>query len=203
MYFKKAAKPDIENETFNLLVLEATCDGTKLLVGDVLVENGYQSDGGMYCVIQQRPMKANMLVRVESPSAIQEPKPVAGSEDTQPTTGVVWRTGYGGPTVGVRYNLTLDRGMYQMLPFGQGTLASIPVGFQPLNKARDAKKDGIPTSFAHTMYTAYIPPTPGYTPGERDVIKAANAESYSIMQVYSSYPTGTVGSIAIVERMVT
>ena len=205
-YFEKAQKSIIENTTFDLQVFSAIGDATQLRVGDILVETGFGSDGGTYCVAQIRNRKPfrTILVRVESQSAIQEPQPDAGSDETQPMSGPVWVEGaWGGATVDARYNLTLDNGMYQMLPFGEGTLASVPIGIQPLNKVRDSHKPGIPTPYARTLYLAYIPPTPGYDPAEKDIIKAANMESYEISQIYSSTPVGLSGSIAICERMAT
>lgn len=207
MYFRdhqKASRQKIENTTFDLLVFDGVCDGTKLKVGDILVETGYESDGGIYCVAQQRPLSGNMLVRVESRSAIAEPQPGAGSDETQPTVGPVWVEGkYGGPTTPERYVLTLDHGLYEMRPFGEGTLASVPIGFQPLNRVRESKKQGIPTAYPHTMFLAYIPPTPGYIPAPLDILKSQNMDSFSIDQVYSSSGVGISGTVCIVTQMLT
>lgn len=201
MYFNKAQKTKLENETFNLLAFAATCDGTKLRVGDILVENGYESDGGMYCVVQLRPMKQNMIIRVEMASAIERPHPAAGAAENQPTSGAVAMPLYGGLTPANRYEVTLNNGLYNVLEQGIGAVASIPIGLQPINRVKDGHKPDLPTVIPRSHFIAYIPPTPGYMPSELDVIKGVNQDSYEIQQVYSSSPVGISGNIVIVEKL--
>lgn len=203
MYFRgKAAKVHIENTTFDLQIFEAQCDGTKLRVGDILVENGYGSDHGIYCVGQLRPLHPNMIVRVENTSTIEKPHPDAGASEDQPTSGAVWvDQTYGGLRPGGRYELTLQGGLYSMKVQGAGTLASVPVGLQPVNRVGEGHKPILPTTFPVTKFLCYIPPLPGYAVNELDVIKAMNGDSYSVSMIYSSEPAGLHGTIAVVEKI--
>ena len=202
MYFKKASKTHLENTMFDLQTFEATCDGTKLRVGDILKENGYESDGGIYCVGQLRPMKTNILIRVESPSAIEKPHPDAGASEDQPNSGFVYIPDkFGGIRLAGRYELTLQGGLYSIQKQGLGTPASIPIGLQPINRVGEGHKPNLPTTVPVTKFLCYIPPTPGYAPNELDVIKGLSMESYSISMVYTSEGVGVQGTICVLTKM--
>jgi hypothetical protein len=205
MYFrdhKRASKVYIENTTFDLIVFEAMCNGLKLQVGDFLVENGYKADSGMYCVAQLRPLSQNILVRVESPSTIEKPHPDAGASEDQPPSAAVWVQGkYGGLRPPGRYELTLQGGLYSMQKQGIGTLASVPIGLQPINRVGEGHKPILPTTYPVTKFLCYFPPLPGYAINELDVIKASQADSYQVSMIYSSDSTGLQGTIASLEKI--
>jgi len=196
----------IENTTFDLLVFEAKCDGTKLQSGDILQEIGPHAQvGAFYCVAHVRyqlPFRV-VLIRVETPSSLERLHPGAGAANQQPSSGWAYtpvNDAYGGTDVASRYHLMLDNGMYQMMPLGAGTLASIPIGLQPLNRVKDGNTLGLPTPFARTSYLAYIPETYAYQVAELDIIKASMSDTYEIKQVYTSGEIGLSGTICIVEK---
>ena len=205
MYFKnhqRASKVHVENTVFDLMIFEGMCDGTKLQVGDFLVENGYESDAGVYCVGQLRPMSQNILVRVESPSTLEKPHPDAGASEDQPTSGFVYVQGkYGGVRPAGRFELTLQGGLYSMQAQGEGILASVPIGLQPINRVSDSHKPPIPMTFPRTKFLCYIPPLPGYIINELDVVKMSQADSYQVSMMYSSADCGLQGFICTLEKI--
>ena len=210
MLERTTSKLMLENTIFDLLAFAGKGDGTKLLAGDILVDNGFSGDGGAYAVAQiryQKPYRI-VLIRVDNKTcSLKRPHPSAGSAEDQPTSGAIARLSntapndYSGIDPQNRFALTLDAGLYQMIQQGSGTRASLPVGLQPLNKVQDGHKPILPTQLPRTKFVAYIPPTPGYIPSESDIIKAANQDTYEIKQIYSSEPVGLVGTIAIVEKL--
>jgi hypothetical protein len=73
-YLAKASKAKIENDTLELEVAQWTCDVTNLILGDVLVETGYKSEGSSWCFSQARPRRESLFVRVELAAKIYRPR---------------------------------------------------------------------------------------------------------------------------------
>lgn len=197
------SKQQFENATFDLLVFDARVNATVLKKGDVFVEFGYGADPeGVYTLVQSRPTRETLLIRTESNVSIVRPHPSAGSSESQPASGAVFASGYGGVQAPSAETLTLDGGLYS---FGNvsGTLASVPCGLQPLGKPRDGRKPEIPTLLQREFFLAYVPLMPGVALQENYELKFPTADTYVVRQVYSSDKTGVAGWIAHVEKKAT
>jgi hypothetical protein len=207
MYMQRTTnKVVLENAVFDLMCFEAKCDGTKLEPGDILEEIGPNAqEGAYYCVaaIRNRLPYRTILIRVENTSSLERMKPGAGAISQQPTSGsvsVLTTQGIGATTVEGRLHLTLDGGLYQMLAIGDGSLASLPVGMQPLGRIKEGTKLGLPTEYATPSFLLYVPPAPGFQVANLDIIKGSSSDTYMVQRTYYSGNVGMVGTFAYVSQ---
>lgn len=197
----KASKAEVENQTFDLLAYAAICDGDLLEKQDVLVESGYQSDGGTWIVAQQRPTRELIVVRAETTCFITRQGTDAGAAVQQPTEGAVYQPGYGGTRIGNEKYLVLSNGLYSFST--SATVgASVPCGLQPLNRVRDGKlPQGAPTRQPESHHLAYVPLLPGVTLEVDDIINADAGDRYKVMESHSTGLVGFSGYVAVVNRI--
>jgi hypothetical protein len=192
----------IENEKFKLLTFSAICDNRNLDIGDVLVENGYRTDDGTYCIAEMRPTRETILVRTESMATITRPNPHAGQAGQMPISGFTWIDSgrWGGTDKANELILTLTNGTYS---FQQtGTYASVPVGLQPWTRIRNKDKGmaEMPTQAQDTEWFIYVPLLPGMVFVENDIINYQNGDRYMVIQPYVS-TVGLQGWILVVAKM--
>jgi hypothetical protein len=203
---EKAKKQAIENQSFGLLVMEATCDNRKLQLMDVITETGYKADGGVYTVAQFRPRRETIWVRTESNITITRPLPGAGQAAQQPTSGVsIAPDGtWGGVDKSGEQVLTLTNGLYSF-ESANATAASIMAGIQALNKVRE-----VPSSTAmgktpmpqyREEYLVWLPILNGTYLDEHDRLNFPTRDRYEIAQVFSTDLTGLAGYILTVKKL--
>jgi hypothetical protein len=196
----------IENAVHGMIEFIAICDNTYIENGDILIETGYGAaltEPTAYCVVSQRPTRETVFIRTETTCSIVHAHPAAGALVSQPGSGAVFQSGYGGVTPTTNRSILLTAGSYYVDPTGTGSPASIPCGLQPQNKMRDSHVLKLPTEFAREFFVLFLPPTPGYQISENDEAKLANQDTYVIRQAYTSDQSGTVGWICLVERKAT
>lgn len=198
----KASKKAIENQSFDLLVMEATCDNRTLEIGDLLVETGYGSDNGQYWVAQKRPTRETLWVRAESNCNITRPMPTAGAASQQPASGPELVDGWAGVQKDTEQILTLQNGLYSFTSTAGATKAVIPAGLQPLNRIKDARDPDIPTALYREHFLVYLPLLPGAILNELDRISFSNmGDAYEIALMFTTEQTGLSGWILIVEKL--
>lgn len=202
----KAKKHAIENQTFDLLIMEARCDNRKLSLLDVLTETGFKADGGVWTVAQFRPTRETILVRTEANITITRPMPSAGQAAQQSAPGVTIAPDgtWGGVNKAGEQVLTLINGLYAFESVNASP-ASIQAGIQPLNRVRD-----VPTSAAmgktpmpqyREEFLAYVPMLPGTYLDEHDRLNFPSRDRYEIAQVFSTDLTGLAGYILTVKKL--
>lgn len=196
---RTTAKVAVENAFFELLVYTALCNNAPLELQDVLVETGYQNDGGVYTFAQARPTRETLWVRTELNCAITRPTPEGGAAAQMPASGAILASGYGGIPKANEDILTLTDGFYGFA--ASGTPASVYCGLQPLNRVKDGNSLGTPTDLYREHFLCYIPNLPGVLLSELDRINAPTMDRYEVVLVYSSDLTGLSGNICIVEKL--
>ena len=196
---RTTAKVAVENAFFDLLVFEAICNNTTLELQDVLVETGYENDGGIYTFAQARPTRETLWVRTELNCSITRPTPEGGAAAQMPASGALAAPGYGGIPKGNEDILTLTNGFYAFAV--SGTPASVQCGLQPLNRVKDGNSLGTPTDLYREHFLAYVPNLPGVLLGELDRLNMPTMDRYEVVLVYSSDLTGLSGNICIVEKL--
>lgn len=199
---RKATKVAIENTSFDLECFTATCDNEAIQKQDVLVENGYESDNGIWVFAQERPTRETIWVRAETLCFISRPYTASGSVAEQPASGVTVQTSWGGTSKPIEKYLILTNGLYSYSATAT-TGASVPVGIQPLNRVRDGRIPKVPTTQYRTHHLAYVPLLPGEQLNEQDRINAANGDRYEIMEVHTTDMVGLSGNVCIVEKLAT
>lgn len=198
-YLDKAKRGDLENVIFDLLAVQMTCDNSKLRLGDILVETGYESNAGQYAFAQRRPLKPSIFIRVERNVNITRPNPLAGQAGEQPTSGSVVATDYIGVTQASELYLTLTNGQYNFA--SAGLMASVPFGLQPQNRIRGPHKPDFPTQVEETQFLGYLPALPGVQILENDVVNSDAGDRYRVAQPYQSDDVGLVGSVLILKKI--
>ena len=194
-------KVAIENTIFDILVYVANCDRTPLKLQDVLVTEGYESDGAIFTLAQMRPMAETLLVRTETSCFITRPGTDAGALAQQPTELVaVAKTGVAGTRISNEKYLVLASGMYSFSPTAT-VGASVQCGLQPLNRVRDGKLPQVPTKQPQSHHLAYVPLLPGTSLDVDDVINASNGDRYKVMESHTTGDVGFSGYIAIANRL--
>lgn len=189
----------LENAIFELEAFEFTCDNTTLDLGDVLVETGYESDGGQYVFAQRRPTRENVFIRCERNVSLSRPTPKGGSAAQQPVSGSVVASGYIGITKANEEILTLANGNYAFA--ATGTLATVPFGLQPQNRVRSMHKPDLPTQVPDVQFVGYLPLMPGVQILENDIINSDSGDRYVVVQVYQSDTVGLQGYILMLHKM--
>lgn len=200
---RRSKKIAIENQTFDLLVYTAMCDSRSLQLQDVLVETGYESDGGTFVYAQHRPTRETLFVRTEFNVSVTRPMPLAGRSSQFPTSGNLRVSGYSAIDRDTEWPLTLSGGLFA---FAQsGTQCSLPAGLQPLNRVRDGSSLGTPTDLYREHFLIYLPMIPGDQLNELDRIAFPNSagapDRYECMSIYTSDMTGFSGYIIIAEKL--
>ena len=191
----------IENATFDLVVMQATCDGTKLQLQDLLTEVGYGSDGASYCVAQKRLTRETLLVRTEASINITRPMPAGGRAEDQPAQGIIESPGYGGIDKSGEQVLTLKDGLYEFVDCAQdASPAVVPVGIQPLGRVKDGGAIGLPTALYREDFLVYVPILPGEPLNELDRVNFGSSDRYQIARLFSTDMTGLAGWILMVEK---
>ncbi len=182
----------IENNSFELLVYEFTCDKRKLELGDTLVETGYGSDGGIYVFAEERPLKPNLFVRAESMVSITRPSPYGGQAEQQPTSGAIYQPKYGGAPKATEKILTLTDGLYSFE--ASGTYAAVPSGLQPRTSVKGLHKIEMPTQVPQTEFANFLPLLPGIPAIlENDIINYENGDRYQVVESFTTGDTGLQG----------
>jgi hypothetical protein len=192
-------KKAIENVPFDIQVFEFTCDNRALVPGDILVETGYEGDGGKYAFAQRRPTRESIFVRVERNVSLSRPTPAGGSSAQQPSSGAIKAPGYIGITKATEEILTLTSGVYAFET--SGPIATVPFGLQPQNRIRSPHKPDSPTQVPEVQFVGYLPFMPGIQVIENDVISSDNSDRYVVVQVYQSDTVGLQGWILILRKM--
>lgn len=197
---RKAPKLALENNTFDLETFAFTCDNTWLDKQDVLVEQGYENDAGIWVFAQERPTRETVCVRAETLCFISRPYTAAGAVAQQPSSGTSVSTSWGGTHKGIEKYLTLTGGIYSFSETASAG-ASVPCGIQPLNRVRDGSKPKVPTVQYRTHHLIYVPLLPGEQLNEQDRINASASDRYEVMEVHSTDMTGLSGYICIAEKL--
>lgn len=197
------SKTAINNTVFDLLCFVADCDNRSLQIGDVLVENGYKTDGGVYTYVQQRPMQESLWIRTEFNIFLSRPATRSGASNEQPSSGAVAKTQRAGTYKGIERVLQLENGDYFLSNIGDSgvTPANIQAGLQPLNRIKDAREPGLPTTLYREHLLAYLPLMPGFQPNELDRLNFPNSDRYEIALVFTTEQVGLSGYICIVEKL--
>jgi hypothetical protein len=202
---RTTSKRILESSLFDLISYIGTVDNRRLALGDLCVENGYESPGGAYCFAQRRPFVGeSIFVRCESPSAIERPYPTAGGVEEQPTSGWTAPADYAAETMEGRMRLVLVNGLYEFVAASDPlaiTPASVPIGLAPEKRVRDGHKPALPTTLPRTFFQCYIPPLPGVQIVEHDVIKTLNADQFEVQEIFNTEPVGLVGTFALIEKI--
>lgn len=189
---------DIENNTLGAMIFAATCDNTYLLVGDVLKGYGYGSDGAMYVVADERPLKQTILVRCEQAATITRPTSPADNVALNPSTPTIV-SGYGGVTKSTEESLVLNNGLYSWS--SSGTAAMVPFGLQPVFRLREMPPSKLPTDTRRENFIGFLPLLPGVVIEENDVISSGSAgDRYRVEQNYIA-EYGLQGQIFILEKL--
>jgi hypothetical protein len=200
MSVSKAGKSAIENDSFNLQVFIGACDDRELDLGDVLVEQNYESEtGDVFVFAQRRPMGYRLFVRCEAQVSITRPLPHGGQSAQQPVSGSVAAPGYIGVDKASENVLVLNDGLYSFEP--TGTLAAVPAGLTQLNRIRDAKDPKIPVTLYREHFVLYVPLLPGVQLQELDRFNFPNSDRYQIASLYTTEQSGFGGWIAICEKL--
>jgi hypothetical protein len=208
----KAKKGQTENQTFDLQIFDGTCDNTKLQLGDILVETGFEGEqGDRFVFAQRRPFRGRSLfVRCEANISVTRPQPKGGQAGQQPQSGGIRAPGYIGLTKRGEYGVKLARGNYYFTnqvvaqplansPFSG--LAAIPAALLQLNRIRDAALPKLPVTLFREHFVIYLPLLNGIQIQELDRLNLQNSDRYETASVYTSEMTGLVGYIAICEKL--
>lgn len=190
-------RKSVENTVFDIQVYPFTCDNTYLQIGDILVENGYGSDAGMYVYAQGRPTDPNFFVRVEQSATVTRPTTPASLAPLNPNAPTQIKS-YVGVTKTTEQSLILTNGHYSFST--SGVSAMVPFGLQPLNKMREMPPSKLPTDTKREQFLGFLPLL-GIIIEENDVISSGAAgDRYRIEQNYIS-EFGLKGQILILQKL--
>lgn len=193
---------DIENEDLGAIVFAATCNNLYLQIGDILVglgSQGYRSDGAMYVVADERPLKQTVVVRCEQSATITRPTTSTSNVSLNVGKPTVVTT-YSGITKSTETSLVLNNGQYSWST--SGTAAMVPFGLQPTHRLREYPASKLPTDTRKETFIGFLPATPGVIIEENDVISSGSAgDRYRVEQNYIA-EHGLQGQILIVEKLV-
>lgn len=219
---EKAKPKDIENETFRLQVFAGDCDNTKLQLGDVLKETGYEAltqsgqqvtggtsnafTGDVFVFAQRRPFRGkNIFVRCESAISITRPMPRSGAAYQQPPPGSspsgVKAAFHIGVDKSSEWGLVLSNGGYFFSNDPQYDLAGVPAGLLQLNRIRDAANPKWPVALYREHFVIFVPLLNGIQIQELDSFNFPNSDRYTAASVYTSEETGLQGWIIIFEKL--
>jgi hypothetical protein len=201
-YLAKASKAKIENDTLELEVAQWTCDVTNLILGDVLVETGYKSEGSSWCFAQARPRRESLFVRVELAAKIYRPRIgniiPAGTAAASPGAPFVSPT-FASSDLSTRDPLTLVNGVYAFSQTPTDTPATVPVGIQLTARAGGTRgANSLPGSSATARFVGYVPPL-GVALNQDDVIYIDDDHSY-IVNLALTETVGLIGTVCILEE---
>lgn len=195
-------KVAIENQIFDLIVFNMTCDNTSLELGDVLNETGYEAESGdIFTIASFRPTRETLAVRTESNISISRPNPSAGQAGQQPAAGAVATEGYGGVWKANEKNLVLINGLYAFSTESGATPATVWCGLQPTSRMRDASSPKFPFTEYRTEYLIYCPLLPGEQINPLDRFNFGGSDRYEVGIVYTSETTGLSGYICKCEKI--
>jgi hypothetical protein len=208
---KRVAKTKAENEIFNLLAFEATCNNLDLEIGDLCTETGFGEDGGVFYVAQKRPLRETIWIRAESAINITRPIPTAGAVSQQPTSG--WQVAPSGTWSGIAKNteevLTLTNGLYSFSTAPGASPAVVYAGLQPpktmLKETQNPKIPGVgklATLLDIETFVIYLPLLPGEEVSEYDRIAFSQiGDRYEVHQVFTTAKTGIAGYIIVAAKL--
>jgi hypothetical protein len=201
-------KAAIEGTLFEILLYVANCDRRPLDEMDILVTQGYLSDGGVFCVVQMRPMAETLLVGCPFNATITSVNTDAGAASQQPSSGnipILASSAWSGTYKENETVLTLNDGEYAFsTPGSSVTPAQIQVGIQPTARIRDGNDLGVPTEQPRAPFVAFIPRTPGvFLEETKTIINVGNASSdrYQIKKYFTTDQTALAGQYAMVEKL--
>ncbi len=204
-YTLKAA---IENTTFELLAYVMNGNRLPLELQDLLVTEGYGSDGGVFCVAQMRPMAETILMAVPFNCTISAISPTAGAASQQPSSGTIAQTsdvGWSGVWKTNEKILTLVDGEYAFVPASEDpTPAQVQIGLQPNARIRDGNALGVPTEQYRAPFVIYCPNLPGIFLEEVKVrfnVGTGVSDRYEVTKAFSSNDAGLTGIICMVEKL--
>lgn len=214
----KAKGKDIENETFKLQIFDGDCNNTKLQLGDILKETGYEAlttsgqqvqggtsnafTGDVFCFAQRRPFRGpSLFVRCEAGISITRPAPRSGAAYQQPRSGSVKASFHIGVDKASEWGLVLSNGSYFFSNDPQYDLAGIPAGLLQLNRIRDAANPKWPVALYREHFVIYVPLLNGIQIQELDSFNFPNSDRYTAGSVYTSEDTGLTGWLIIPEKL--
>jgi hypothetical protein len=200
------SKNILENQTFEILTFQATCDNRTLQLGDLATETGYEAmQAGNYIVAQMRPTRESVWVRVESNVVISRPNGTAGQAAQQPTNGNTYVEGWAGTWPENEEILQLVNGIYSFTTESGATPAQVPCGLEPNARIRDGNTLGLPTEQYRDQFMIYLPMlytnAGGVMLNELDRINFGQSDRYEIAKLYTSDMTGLSGQICQVEKL--
>jgi hypothetical protein len=193
----------IEADPLELIVAEFTLSNVDLELGDILVETGYESDGGRWCFAQARPTRESLFVRCEELVQIYRPRvgnlvPTGTPNAATPGAPFVSST-FASSDVSTRESLSLTDGVYNFSPPNIAA-ADIPIGIQMTARAGGTRANALPSSSATARFVGYIPPLPGITINSDDVLYLDDDHSYIVNSALQEAP-GFQGTVMVLELM--
>jgi len=193
-YMRLANSPHAQEQSkVYEMIYEGKFDASKVLIGDIFVEKGFRSDGGMFVLAQYRPLEPYMFVRCE----------IAGTilREASKTTGpepVLGATSYQGVSKKYEWPCVLSAGSYS---FAQtGTPAQIPIGIQMYKRIGKASGIEIPTATRLEEVYCYVPNLKGVQLQASDTIADQNGNRYKVNSV-QAYTTGLQGQFAVGHKL--
>jgi hypothetical protein len=198
---KTTTKKIIENETFVIQVYVGTCDDTNLELGDILVENGFESEtGNVFAFAQRRPKRQSLFVRCESSISITRPQPHGGQSGQQPALRAVPAPGYIGIDKASEWPLVLNSGVYSFAT-GDVTPAAVPAGIVQLPRIQDASDPKIPVALYRERFVIYVPLLSGTQLQELDRFNFPNSDRYEGASLLTTEQAGLNGYILLCEKL--
>jgi hypothetical protein len=191
----------LENQLFELVTFDATCDNSQLVLGDILE---YPDDGSIYCYAQYRPPEDPIFVRCDAPAFLRRPTDAA-SDAVGTVTQWTATTGADEVTQANALAMTVTNGAYAFV--AGGSTATIPIGIQPTTRARPGHAEAVPTSTSIERFVGYAPPlgvpSSAVPIRENDVFEIQDGSdvAYVVEQVYASGLVGLVGTVMLLNKI--
>jgi hypothetical protein len=200
---RTTAKVLLENQTFEILTFELTCNRTNLQIFDQLTETGFGAEPeDIFVIASMRPTRPTIAVRAESAVSITRQMPTAGAASQQPTSGntfISGMDGWSGTAKSDELVLTLIDGVYAFAAPG-ATAASVQVGLEPTGRIKDGNTLAVPTEIPRAAFVAYCPMLPGAPLVVEDRFNLGSAR-YEITKLFNTNTTGLAGYILMLEAM--
>ena len=174
---------DIETNYFiKVPTFRGLCDASQLQIGDVLVEQGFGSDGGAFTFAYNRQLRAFVFVQTPIPATLtrSEPNPLHVDKGRVP---------YSGMNKGTEQTLALINGNYSFKPSGVYPPAAVYLGLVALASRGEQPRPALklPTDVPRQSWDVYCHLLPGTVLIESDIVNAANGDRYYIRTSYLQY----------------
>src|SRR5579872_1386114 len=193
-YMRKSTKSgDVEQSKVYEMIYEGKFDASKVNIGDIFVEQGFRSDGGMFVLAQYRPLEPYWFVRCEiAGSILREASQTVGAEPAQGLTS------YQGVSKKYEWPCVLNNGLYSFQQ--SGTPAQVPIGIQMYKRIGQKSGVDIPTATRLEEVYCYVPNLRGIAIQASDTLADQNGNRYKVNSV-QTYTVGLQGQFIVGHKL--